>query len=85
MSMTLDRRGFLHMGGLAVAGLGLPAALRAQAPAARPEAEVAGSLLLRLGYHMRDVDATARFWTTLGATRAEVDGATVMRLSLIHI
>jgi hypothetical protein len=85
MSMTLGRRRFLHMGGLAAAGLGLPAALRAQTSASRPDADVARSLLLRLGYHVRDVDATARFWTTLGATRADMDGTTVMRLGGIDV
>ena len=85
MSMTLGRRRFLHVGGLAVAGLGLPTALRAQGPASRPDAGVARSLLLRLGYHVRDVDATARFWTMLGATRAEVGGTAVLRLGGIEV
>jgi hypothetical protein len=85
MSYTLGRRRFLHVGGLAVAGLGLRATAGAQAPASSPDAEVARSLLLRLGYTVRDVDATARFWTTLGATRAGEGGATVMRLGGIDV
>lgn len=85
MSMTIGRRRFLHVSGLGVAALAVPAALRGQSVASRPGPAVAGTLSLRLGYLVRDADATARFWTTLGATRGVTAGATVMRLGGIEV
>lgn len=85
MSDTLGRRKFLYVSGLAVAGVGLRATAGAQAPGSSPDADVARSLRLRLGYQVRDVDATARFWSTLGATRADEGGAIVMHLGGIDV
>jgi catechol 2,3-dioxygenase-like lactoylglutathione lyase family enzyme len=80
----IGRRRFLHVSGLAVAALGWPAAARGQATAV-PGPSVARSLLLRLAYRVRDVEATARFWSTLGASRALVNGTAVMSLGGIEV
>lgn len=81
--MRIGRRRVVQFGALAMVGLGLPVRLRAQA--AGPAAAVAASLMLRLGYLVRDVDATARFWSVLGATRAARDGVSVMSLGGIEV
>jgi hypothetical protein len=73
----------MQVGALALAGYALPARPRAQA--AGPAASVAASLMLRLDYLVADVDATARFWSALGATRATRDGAAVMSLGGIEV
>jgi catechol 2,3-dioxygenase-like lactoylglutathione lyase family enzyme len=83
MPRTLSRRTFLELGGLAAAGWALsPGGLHAQSV---PSPDVARSLVLRLGYQVRDVSATARFWSVLGAVPVEGEGATVMRLGGIHV
>ena len=80
----LGRRRFLQVSGLAVAALGAAASARGQATAV-PSPSVARSLLLRLAYRVRDVDATARFWSTLGASRTLVNATAVMSLGGIEV
>lgn len=85
MMTTLGRRRFLELTSLAVAAWTLDArTVFAQKDGAVPS-EVAASLMLRLTYRVRDVDATARFWSTLGATSTVVNGVRTMSLGGVQV
>ncbi len=77
------RRQFLELTGLALAGWGF--STRSVSAQVTGRVPAATALMLRLSYRVRDVDATARFWTALGATSQNAGGVRLMSLGGLQV